>query len=202
MNLFKLIQRLASALVVGALVTGCASTIQVSSLDKPANAADTIIVTKFSYAKGTLGLDSGVYQIEFENTDGYFYRGPALAVQVPPALNMNKANFPDDKFPGGLFIPRSRDSKGYRIYYYQLNLPGSANPSAAAPAAVATSPTTTVPSETIAAATPAGMSPGAAGVAGGIAGGLITYMIESGRGQIVLTPGTDEINIASFTSKP
>jgi hypothetical protein len=190
-----------AGLIVGTLVSGCASTIQVSSLAKPVNASDTVSVTGFSYAKGLIGLDSGVYKIEHENADGYFYRGPGLPVLLAPPLNMNRASFPDDKFPGGLFVPRSRDPKGYRVYYYQLNTPGSPNPTAPVTAGSA-NPAMAVPSETITAAIPAGASPAAAGIGGGIAGGLISYMIESGRGQIVLTPGTDEIVISSYVSRP
>jgi hypothetical protein len=178
------------SLVATTLLAACASTIQLSSLEKPKEASASIIVSKFSFAKGILGLDAGVYKIEYESPDGFFFRGPGLAVQVPPAINTNKVNYPDSKFPGGLFVPRSGDTKGYRLYYYQLNIAGSPAPGLDTTA------------QTVAQTSAPSAGPVAAGVGAGLGAGIVGFMIESGRGQIVLTPPTDEINIASFTAKP
>lgn len=176
-------------LVAAFILSGCASTIQLSSLSKPTSPTDTVTVSAFSYAKGAIGLDAGTYTIEYENQDGFYYRGQGLPVQIPLPLNMNKEKYPEGKFPGGLFVPRSGDTKGYRVYYYQLNLPGSPGPDAVTSTAIAR---TTVPSA----------GPVAAGVGAGIGAGIVGYMIESGRGQIVLIAATDEINISSYASKP
>lgn len=186
---FKFLQLLLAA-QLAAVLAGCASTIQTSSLAKPKNPSDTIQVSAFTYGKGQIGLDAGLYKVEYESADGSFYRGPGLAVQVPPAINTNKEKYPDSKFPGGLFVPRHKGDRGYRVYYYQLNIAGSPGPQPDWQTAM-------VVQHTVASPTPVASAVGAA-----IGLGIVDYMIESGRGQIVLIPGTDEVDIASHTSKP
>jgi hypothetical protein len=172
-------------------LAGCASTIQIATLAKPKNPGETVLVSQFRYGGGSTGLDAGTYTIEYESPEGFFYRGPGLPVKLDPVLNMNRANYPDSKFPGGLFIPVSRDPRGYRLYYYQVNIPPRA------PDTAGLSTTT----QGIALASAPAASPLAAGVGAGVASGIIGYMIESGRGQIVVAGPTSDIDISSYVLK-
>lgn len=182
--------RLLLAIHVAAMLAGCASTIAISSLSRPSNPLDAIKVSAFTYGKGQLGLDAGVYRIEYESLDGYYYRGPGLAVQVPPAINSNKVNYPDSKFPGGLFVSRSKNADGYRLYYYQLNIPGASGSPEDWEIQMLTQEVTASP------------TPLTAGIGAGLGVGLVNHLIDSGRGQIVLIPATGELDIASYTSSP
>jgi|GEM_PF-5266410 len=188
-------------IALAGLLAGCATTISVDSLKKPVGPPASITVKGFSYAHGAIGLDGGNYTTEYENPDGRFYRGPGMAVQVPPAINTNKERYPDSKFPGGLFIPHSGETKGYRVYYYQLNIAGAPGPKDVAPNPA---PDNIGPTAVAVALnnTPVGTSPVAVGVGAGIGAGIVSYMIASGVGQIVLIPATDEIDMSSYTAKP
>lgn len=180
------------------LLHGCAVTHSIDSLAKPSHPGDKVTVQTFTYmikdddATASMGLMAGDYVVEYEDGDGYYYRGPGLSVKLPAILNANRQTYPDHLFPGGVYIPKSTADTNYRIYHYQHNM---------APRADQKRPDAAQESQMLTSATPPN-TPIMQGAVGGALGmAVVDAMIESGRGQIVLTWGTSKLDIASFVTR-
>ncbi|OWQ46367.1 hypothetical protein CDL60_12840 [Roseateles noduli] len=186
--------RLPLAAACLAALTGCASTIQLNSLSRPTTPGQTITVQDFRYNEpqndaSSMGLKGGVYTVELENSEGYFYRCPGTCAKIPAVSNLNKQGFPDSVFPGGLFVYKDGINKPPRIYYYQLNL---------GPTAGEVDPLLT---QQIGQNALPNVSAGGGVLGGALSGAVIGAIIESGRGQILLIPSTSDIDIRKFVSR-
>ncbi|MEC5399594.1 hypothetical protein [Uliginosibacterium sp. H1] len=186
----KNIRSAALVLLTALILSACSAyNVRLESLAKPANPADLVTVKGFKYYDNGFALESGVYVIEYENEDGRFYRGPDLAVQIPAAANFNKERFPDSKFPGGLFVPKSNDIKAYRAYFYMFNLGGSLDPHlgehARSIASNIAPPTST-----------------ASGIGTGVGEGIVAAMVHRDVGQIRVLPPIEDVDIRLHVSRP
>lgn len=187
-----------TACATAVLLHGCAVTHSIDSLAKPSHPGDRVTVQTFTYmikdddATASMGLMAGEYVVEYEDGDGYYYRGPGLSVKLPAILNANRQAYPDHLFPGGVYVPRNTADTNYRIYYYQHNM---------APKADQKRPDAAQENQMLASATPPN-TPIVQGAVGGALGmAVVDAMIEHGRGQIVLTWGTSKLDIASFVTR-
>lgn len=185
----KIVTRLFS-LATLALLMSCASTVQVNSLAKPSDLTQTVVVRQFRFlnsgdGSNSYGLNGGTCIVEFENSDGYFFRCPGNNVKIPGYINFNKGSYPDNLFPGGVFVAKATVEKPYRVYYYQFNL--SSQPTS----------TNAATQSAVPAASPTGTQVGGAVLAAGIVGAVINRDI----GQILLLPSTGEVDMRDFVSK-
>lgn len=189
--------RCVSACLLAVLLHGCAVTHSVDSLAKPTRPGDHVTVQTFTYlikdedASSSMGLLAGDYVVEYEDSDGYYFRGPGLSVKLPAILNANRQEYPDHLFPGGVYVPRNTNDTSYRIYYYQHNMAPKTGQKRLDPAQEGQMLANVTPPNT----------PIVQGAVGGALGmALVEAMADSGRGQIVLTWGTSKLNIASFVT--
>lgn len=184
-----------------AALAACASTLSPEVLQAPSRPGDTIEVREFTYG-GIHKLLAGTYVIEYEDATGYYFRGPGNVYRLPDFLNHNKVEFPDNTFPGGLFISKTAGNEKpvYRPYFYVLqNVPGAklgtATPTQTASVTNAETTqravSTTVPS--------AGVVPAAMG--GAISGVILDAVVRSDVGQIRLMPATSDIDIGAYVTR-
>lgn len=184
-----MIYRLLASLTAAVVLTACASTISSDSLSKPADPARKVVVKEFRYLNAgdgaaSYGLNSGTYKIEFESSEGYYFRGVGNCVKIAALLNQNKVAYPDNMFPGGLFVSKSKSDKPYQVYYYQYNLSPTPNSIDAAPVVYST-------------ATPVGTQVGGAV----IGGALVDAIISSAKGKILLLPTRTGFDLRPYVSE-
>lgn len=176
-------------MAIAILLAGCASTIPAETLSKPSDPSRRLAVKEFRYLNAgdgaaSYGLNSGIYTIEFESSEGYYFRGVGNCVKIAALLNQNKIAYPDNMFPGGLFVSKSKSDKPYQVYYYQYNLSPTPNSIDAAPVVYLT-------------ATPVGTQVGGAV----IGGALVDAIISSAKGKILLLPTRTGFDLRPYVSE-